>query len=42
MGNVGDSRIILSENKGNNAISLTNDHKPYVKSEEERIVRNGG
>ena len=42
VGNVGDSRVVISENSGANALSLTNDHKPSEKQEEMRILRNGG
>lgn len=42
VGNVGDCRVVLSERKGKNAISLSKDHKPEETSEQERIVKAGG
>ena len=40
--NVGDSRAILSVNKGKQIYQLTNDHKPNSKVERKRIKENGG
>ena len=40
--NVGDSRAILSANKGKQIYQLTNDHKPNNKIERKRIKSNGG
>lgn len=40
--NLGDSRAILSKNKGNQVIQLTNDHKPSNINEKKRILNNGG
>uniref|UniRef100_A0A0D9VI45 protein-serine/threonine phosphatase n=1 Tax=Leersia perrieri TaxID=77586 RepID=A0A0D9VI45_9ORYZ len=40
VGNVGDSRCVLS--KKGQAIDLTIDHKPYVRTERRRIERAGG
>jgi protein phosphatase 1G len=40
VGNVGDSRCVLSKN--GQAISLSFDHKPHHEAERERIQRAGG
>jgi len=40
--NLGDSRAIMSTNKGKNIKNLTNDHKPSETSEINRIVKAGG
>jgi integrin-linked kinase-associated serine/threonine phosphatase 2C len=42
--NVGDSRAVLGRISETNrlAIELTQDHRPYVKGERERVVRAGG
>ena len=40
--NVGDSRAILSKNKGKIVDVLTSDHKPNELSEQERIIEKGG
>lgn len=40
--NLGDSRCILSKNKGTEVKQLTQDHKPSERSELERIVGTGG
>lgn len=42
MANVGDSRAILSKNKGKNIIELSQDHRPERNTEQERITQNGG
>ena len=42
IGNVGDSRAIVSEMNGKFTSNLTNDHKPEELGEKERIERNGG
>lgn len=42
VGNVGDSRALMSRNKGNITLGLTNDHKPDDESEIARIEANGG
>ena len=42
LGNVGDSRAIVSENGGKVTSNLTNDHKPEEPHEKERIEKNGG
>jgi serine/threonine protein phosphatase PrpC len=40
--NVGDSRCIMSRNKGKEVIELTSDHKPDKIAEFNRIIENGG
>lgn len=40
--NLGDSRAIMSLNKGEKIIQITNDHKPGNESEMRRIICNGG
>lgn len=40
--NLGDSRAVISQYKGNNAFSLTRDHKPDDINEKERIESAGG
>jgi len=40
--NVGDSRIIVGRNGGVECISMTEDHKPSIPAEQERIERCGG
>ena len=40
--NVGDSRGIASLNNGQKYISITEDHRPNSKTEEKRIIDNGG
>jgi len=40
--NVGDSRAIMSCNRGTKVVDLSKDHKPSEESEKERIERNGG
>lgn len=40
--NVGDSRAILSNDKGNKVIPLSLDHKPGLESERKRIMEAGG
>ncbi|CAG9335686.1 unnamed protein product [Blepharisma stoltei] len=40
--NVGDSRAIISGSKGQQAISITRDHKPNDPEEQARIKQNGG
>jgi len=40
--NVGDSRAIMSCNRGTKVIDLSKDHKPSEESEKERIEKNGG
>ena len=40
--NVGDSRGILSLNKGNKYIVITEDHKPDHEKEKNRIIKSGG
>lgn len=42
IGNVGDSRAIVSENAGKMTLNLTRDHKPEDPKEKERIERAGG
>jgi protein phosphatase 2C family protein 2/3 len=42
IGNVGDSRAIISRGFGKSRIGITVDHKPDEKGESERIKRNGG
>lgn len=40
--NVGDSRAILSQNKGKKIVPLSTDHKPAEANELKRIKQNGG
>ena len=40
--NLGDSRAIMSLNKGREIKVLTNDHKPSENAEQIRIVKSGG
>ena len=40
--NVGDSRAIMSEDRGKNLIVLSNDHKPCEDDEQKRILKGGG
>ena len=40
--NTGDSRAIVSMNKGSNVLSMTTDHKPSNELEKKRIYENGG
>ena len=40
--NVGDSRAVLSSNKGKTVDVITNDHKPNEEGESKRIIENGG
>ena len=40
--NVGDSRAILSSQRGKNLLDLTVDHKPLEENEKKRIQSNGG
>jgi len=42
IGNVGDSRCIMSTNNGKNLREITIDHKPNEKNEKNRIIKNGG
>lgn len=42
LGNIGDSRGIMSTHNGKKIISLTNDHKPNDENETKRILENGG
>lgn len=42
IGNVGDSRAILSQNFGREVTSLTRDHKPSDPLEKKRILQAGG
>jgi serine/threonine protein phosphatase PrpC len=42
MGNIGDSRAILSKNNGKTTICLTRDHKPSDEIEKKRIIESGG
>lgn len=42
MANVGDSRAIMSADKGQKVFVLSNDHKPTEDGEVKRIVENGG
>lgn len=42
LGNVGDSRAILSKNGGDESNSVTRDHKPELDYEKERILQAGG
>lgn len=40
--NVGDSRAVLSLSRGNNVITVSNDHKPNSVTEKARILKAGG
>ena len=40
--NVGDSRCLISYNKGKIKRAVTRDHKPNYEYEKERIIKNGG
>ena len=40
--NVGDSRAIISINKGKRIVPLSIDHKPNKRSEQRRIRKAGG
>ena len=40
--NVGDSRAMLSQYKGEETVDLSEDHRPDLESERMRIVQNGG
>ena len=42
IGNVGDSRAIMSVNGGKNFVQLSTDHKPESPAEKKRIEDNGG
>lgn len=42
VGNIGDSRAIVSEKKGLIIRELSKDHKPEDPKEQERIIKNGG
>lgn len=42
VGNVGDSRAVLSKFQGKDIKSVTNDHKPNDENESKRIYQNGG
>ena len=42
MANLGDSRAIMSANKGKTLFSVSRDHRPSDKGEQARIVENGG
>ena len=42
IGNIGDSRLIVSEKQGQKIKQLTTDHKPSQKQEKSRITKNGG
>jgi len=40
--NVGDSRAIMSCEKGKKVIDMSRDHKPCDENEKQRILANGG
>ena len=40
--NTGDSRAVLSSNKGSIFSQITNDHKPSEEPERQRIYKAGG
>lgn len=40
--NVGDSRAVLSSNKGEEMTALSKDHKPSDTEEYQRIIKAGG
>jgi protein phosphatase PTC2/3 len=42
IGNVGDSRAILSCENGKKVICITDDHKPNQEGEKKRIIEKGG
>lgn len=42
VGNIGDSRAILSADGGEKILRLSKDHKPEDDDEKARIERNGG
>ena len=40
--NTGDSRAVISSNKGESFSQITNDHKPSEEAERQRICKAGG
>lgn len=42
IGNLGDSRAVLSQGGGASRMSLTRDHKPCDKNEQKRVTDAGG
>jgi len=40
--NVGDSRAVMSLERGKNILNLSRDHKPNDEEERSRILKNGG
>lgn len=40
--NLGDSRAVMSSERGKKVIELSVDHKPNFPGEEKRILENGG
>jgi len=42
IGNVGDSRALISTEKGKFGFNLSRDHKPTDSHEQERVIKAGG
>lgn len=40
--NVGDSRSVMSSDRGKKVLTLSRDHKPSDDDERDRIIDNGG
>ena len=40
--NVGDSRAVMSAERGNKVVALSRDHKPMDDEEKDRIYKYGG
>ena len=40
--NVGDSRALMSKEKGSKIVPLSKDHKPEIEEEKKRIIEAGG
>ena len=42
IGNIGDSRAVMSASQGKQLVLLSRDHKPENENERTRITKNGG